>query len=72
MPCDEEGHPRTESSNVINNVINLSILLYSACLTLKRMGFDFHENPQLSVWWDAHQKHDKAELKRHETPCVMP
>jgi hypothetical protein len=33
-------------------------LLCSACRVLERMGYDFDENPTLSVWWEQHKRDD--------------
>jgi len=35
-------------------------LLCSACRVLERMGYDFDENPALSVWWSSHKQRDAA------------
>ena len=35
------------------------VLLCSACRVLERTGYDFEENPALSLWWDEHKKKDK-------------
>ena len=35
------------------------VLLCSACRVLERLGYDFEENPALSIWWDRHKKLDQ-------------
>lgn len=43
-------------------------LLCSACRALERFGYDFDENPALSVWWSNHKAEDarKAEAAKAE------
>jgi hypothetical protein len=43
-------------------------LLCSACRALERFGYDFDENPALSVWWANHKAEDarKAEAAKAE------
>jgi hypothetical protein len=41
-------------------------LVCSACRVLERMGYDFDENPQLSVWWDNHKRQDAIKAERAE------
>jgi len=38
--------------------VDQTALLCSACRVLARLGYDFDENPALSVWWEAHKKED--------------
>ena len=41
-----------------------AVLLCSACRVLERLGYDFEENPALSIWWDKHKRLDQ---KRRST-----
>lgn len=41
----------------------LTALLCSTCRVLTRLGYDFDENPALSVWWEAHKKEDAKRAK---------
>ena len=47
----------------------LTELLCSTCRVLKRMNYDFDENPQLSHWWQKHQKIDELKKTKKENPC---
>jgi len=40
--------------------ISEHVLLCSACRVLERTGYDFDENPSLSIWWDKHKKKDNV------------
>ena len=40
--------------------ISENVLLCSACRVLERTGYDFDENPALSIWWDKHKKKDNT------------
>lgn len=39
-------------------------LICSACRALQRMGYDFDENPALSVWWESHKIQDAERQER--------
>ena len=52
MPCQDSNIRPTEEER-------LTSLLCSACRVLKRLGYDFDENPSLSHWWKWHQEIDR-------------
>lgn len=58
-PRDYQGQAQNCSSQ-----LSESVLLCSACRALKRLGYDFGENPALDRWWDEHQKEDAKREKR--------
>lgn len=50
----------TEFNKARNDMsISHAALLCSACRVLERLGYDFEENPALSLWWDDHKKGEK-------------
>lgn len=62
MPCyvpeGPFGSPSCDAE--IARIKKLEALLCSSCRVLERKGYDFDENPALSVWWDAHKRADAA------------
>ncbi len=59
MPCvDWGGHAQADYD--AQKRAEKDALLCSACRVLARMGYDFDENPALSVWWAAHKQRDAA------------
>lgn len=70
MPCrDDIGfmedqarreYVRKSEENEKKGILPPAVLLCSACRSLERMGYDFEENPALSIWWDNHKKEDAS------------
>lgn len=58
MPCSD-GNAWDEQCREAEKV-RIDALLCSACRVLKRLGYDFEENPALSAWWAEHQRKDAA------------
>jgi len=57
MPCYD---PRAQADWDAQQEAERVALLCSACRVLARMGYDFDENPALSVWWEKHKQQDAA------------
>lgn len=55
MPCSDGPRPGELERQVIDV---LEQLLCSSCRVLRRLDYDFDENPMLSQWWEEHQKKD--------------
>lgn len=83
MPCSDSTMPwdgiadinklenrvkRLEEGGV-NNMSRMDSLLCSACRALKRMGYDFGENPLLDEWWHQHQIEDEAKQSSALAKC---
>jgi hypothetical protein len=68
MPCRTDPSPEEYAAERARNAAKTEAnrlaketydpLLCSACRVLERMGYDFDENPSLSVWWDQHKRDD--------------
>ena len=54
MPC--EAGPSREQ---VRAEARIPVLLCSACRALERLGYDFDENPELSLWWAPHKARDE-------------
>lgn len=59
MPCHVDPTPQERRESAIKTAAShYEPLLCSACRVLERLGYDFDENPALSVWWAKHQEED--------------
>ena len=61
MPCNDGGYSYSAIEEDEDLISDLEQMLCSASRALKRLGFDFDENPQLSRWWAKHQEQDLLE-----------
>lgn len=69
MPCHTDPTPQERKESAIKTAASYyEPLLCSACRVLERLGYDFDENPALSVWWAKHQEEDaqKAIVQQQE------
>lgn len=70
MPCvSYPNSPSPENkkiSDLIDRIEKLNVMLCSACRVLKRMDYDFEENPMLSIWWKNHQVVDHLKIKSED------
>lgn len=75
MPCNDGGWTRAEEEHERKRQLDIAIrnspvfqqmeaMLCSASRVLERYGYDFDENPKLSVWWATHKAEDAAREQR--------
>lgn len=64
MPCRTDPSPEDYAAAVVDAEKKQDALLCAACRVLDRVGYDFDENPELSVWWDKHKREDDARQAR--------
>lgn len=65
MPCYDSRSDEPVVITDTRQVRKLESLLCSSCRVLKKLGYDFDENPRLSEWWAKHQEDDaKADAKK--------
>lgn len=65
MPCSDNRGPEPIIITDTRQIKKLESMLCSSCRVLKKLGYDFDENPRLSEWWERHQEADaKADARK--------